>query len=1055
MPARAVDEPAARPRATLLREIGGDLYLGLADGGGRGGELQRLEPNADTAPAVTARLRLDAAPVAIAHAGDLLYLGLAGSPGRLVAVEPETLDSVGEVVLPAGTAVVLVTGGFGGLVVTVRDDQGTGVALYSLADPHAPQLTQSGNYGAKVRLAPLVPRAITDHVPRDAVVDWLRDPTRPSRLLVAASAGAPLRVLDDAVDSLRIHDRNDDGKIRLACVGDSNTAASPFATPSDFCTALLDSVANPDFEVLNVSVIGAAVRNLTDEKRGQTLMNQALAGAPDALILALGTNDLQWFDADDIAASVRSRIAKMKEFEAATSDSGAQFFVALVPPRFDEAAPDGALDALNAAIRASWPPEQVIDFHTGFTPADFLPDGLHLVGRGHAERARRVYDVLLEERALSPAYRADPASRLSPEAAVEQIHFLRVEFATTGAALGLPDSLRAQLDSCADLRAALSTCTPSFVAACEQALSSAFEETAALRDRSTGLRRTTAARLLTETSEVLHLLTSWRTAFAAGHCDALAADGIPARLRLLRDGQSFTLRPLQPLRMGRRYQLVVDAAPGQPETTDNPPAPIPTGESLEEIRHSVWPRPEAPSPFPAAIDATWPDGADFSLDATRTLLADLAHRVAPDSDSSAATVPGFRLRWPRALTAQDLSRLRFRFVPATATADGETLHTFRTRNDRARLLAARERIRAERCVPLDWKPVAPDTIPRLRPFPQHVWSATLPSRDKQELRDGIPATPVPMLLAVPGELDASTPLVVLLHGHSGDARSSFARHAGDLLERGLAVLALDLPDHGGRGERGTRFLSPLDPAAVADHMELAALDVIAAIEFAERCGIDLPGGTQWKPSSFRYLGYSVGSMVGVMVRAIEDRIGTTVLLAAAGDLPGWMIHHIPTALGSGRLRRVCVGGADAGRDCVQDPRCLPPGICATDPDPFELSEQLSMPVGWALAASEPLAWARERTGSGSRAPLLLVTGGADWVLYPLLATRLTDALDMQADETGMRRGPHSRRILFPSLGHELRDDATVRELAADFLANRGRRPAADSQRHLDSPAPAR
>ena len=62
----------------------------------------------------------------------------------------------------------------------------------------------------------------------------------------------------------------------------------------------------------------------------------------------------------------------------------------------------------------------------------------------------------------------------------------------------------------------------------------------------------------------------------------------------------------------------------------------------------------------------------------------------------------------------------------------------------------------------------------------------------------------------------------------------------------------------------------------------------------------------------------------------------------------------------------------------------------------------------------------------------------DGVLFALLQARLGDAYDMHGEAPGRVRGPRSERRHWPSLGHDLIDNAEVRTTAYDFLASPGR-----------------
>jgi alpha-beta hydrolase superfamily lysophospholipase len=295
---------------------------------------------------------------------------------------------------------------------------------------------------------------------------------------------------------------------------------------------------------------------------------------------------------------------------------------------------------------------------------------------------------------------------------------------------------------------------------------------------------------------------------------------------------------------------------------------------------------------------------------------------------------------------------------------------------------------------------------------------------------------VPVLLALPTAWDAGTPLVLLVHGHGSRAEAFLKTHAPGLLARGLAALAIDLPGHGRRtGEPA--FIDIAAPERLPASIEQAAVDALAVIRFALQCGFRLADGRTYRPSEVLYLGYSVGSMVGTIVRAVEEDLGTTVLLAPGADLVEWPTVQAPKRLGAGAYT-VCRDGPRRGAPCLTADVCETAGACAADPQVLLLSDLLRASYEPALAHVEPAAFATERTGSASHAPLLLVAGGKDFTLTPLMVGRLADAYGMRASTHG-RRGAHARLVWWPELGHELATDDRVKQQAHTFLASRGRR----------------
>lgn len=187
-----------------------------------------------------------------------------------------------------------------------------------------------------------------------------------------------------------VRDTNGDGRIIVACLGDSNTESRwpPPYTPK-WCEAVAD--AQRGWVVANHAVGGATVTRPTDARSSaDDQLDGALAGGPvDAVVLAFGTNDVRFGrTTHEIVAAYRAAMARV-------AAHGATAWVALAPPIFppepDRAA---AIEALNAALRADVPAPNLVDFATGMTPADFEPDGLHPNLAGQRKRAAAALRVL-------------------------------------------------------------------------------------------------------------------------------------------------------------------------------------------------------------------------------------------------------------------------------------------------------------------------------------------------------------------------------------------------------------------------------------------------------------------------------------------------------------------------------------------------------------------------------------------------------------------------------------------------------------------------------------
>jgi len=118
--------------------------------------------------------------------------------------------------------------------------------------------------------------------------------------------------------------------------------------------------------------------------RNQLAMALALLAArpPDGVVLTYGTNDvIQNKPVEDIVTAYRARCA-----EAAAAN--VRCWVALTPPCGGRwASYEPAVEELNAALEAAFPPEVLIDFFAGIThPDDYGVDGGHLGERGQRKR---------------------------------------------------------------------------------------------------------------------------------------------------------------------------------------------------------------------------------------------------------------------------------------------------------------------------------------------------------------------------------------------------------------------------------------------------------------------------------------------------------------------------------------------------------------------------------------------------------------------------------------------------------------------------------------------
>jgi dienelactone hydrolase len=159
-----------------------------------------------------------------------------------------------------------------------------------------------------------------------------------------------------------------------------------------------------------------------------------------------------------------------------------------------------------------------------------------------------------------------------------------------------------------------------------------------------------------------------------------------------------------------------------------------------------------------------------------------------------------------------------------------------------------------------------------REFPVHEGCKQRKCRLWRLLCQASDGTEIPVILVRPGEMPPPYPLVILAHGFDSNKYQMSYWVAGELVSRGIAVLAPDMPFHGERKGHAPDIRGHGDVHAFYRNMRQAVIELRQLIDFAQaRNEFDTLQG-------IGLLGYSMGSWISSLAASADPRVKALVLM---------------------------------------------------------------------------------------------------------------------------------------------------------------------------------
>lgn len=220
------------------------------------------------------------------------------------------------------------------------------------------------------------------------------------KTLTFLAIGLAILLVSSAIAAYILVTRNDEGTIRVACVGDSLTQSTMY--PLDLATLL-----GGGYSVRNFGAGSTTVLRISETPYMNTSLYQnALAYEPNIVIIMLGTNDAQPSLHPYNASFVGDYVALVNSFQALASKP--QIWVVLPPPLFSNQSGKISPEFLRSILipdieqAANQTNSPVIDVYSALLNyPNYFPDGEHFNNAAARLIANTIYDAINSQNATA------------------------------------------------------------------------------------------------------------------------------------------------------------------------------------------------------------------------------------------------------------------------------------------------------------------------------------------------------------------------------------------------------------------------------------------------------------------------------------------------------------------------------------------------------------------------------------------------------------------------------------------------------------------------------